>query len=87
MSVESAIRAVFVDRDGTIIEDLHYPREPERVKLIDGAIEGLRQLQDRGFNLFVVSNQSGVGRGIISMEQFRSVHSRVEGRLRPSARG
>jgi len=68
---------VFLDRDGTLIEDLHYPRDPEKVKLLPGAIESLLELQKKGYLLFVVSNQSGVGRGLISQKQFESVHQRV----------
>jgi len=70
-------RAVFLDRDGTIIEDTHYPNDPNKVVLIPGAIEGLRLMQTKGYLLFVVSNQSGVGRGIIKDSEFKAVHERV----------
>ena len=69
--------AVFLDRDGTIIEDTHYPRDPAEVRLLDGAIAGLKALQEKGYLLFIISNQSGLGRGIISDEQFEKVHERV----------
>lgn len=68
--------AIFLDRDGTLIEDTHYPRDPSKVRLIPGAIEALRKLQGLGFMLFVVSNQSGVGRGLIKDSEFRKVHER-----------
>lgn len=68
--------AIFLDRDGTIIEDLHYPREAEKVRLIPKAVEGMRRLQEKGYLLFVVSNQSGVGRGIIQDHEFKAVHDR-----------
>ncbi len=71
------VRAAFIDRDGTIIEETHYIRDPEKVKLLPGAAEGLRELVRLGFRILVISNQSGVGRGIISSEQFRQVHERV----------
>jgi D-glycero-D-manno-heptose 1,7-bisphosphate phosphatase len=67
-------RAVFLDRDGTLIEDLGYPREPERVRLLAGAAEGLRALRTAGWRLVVVSNQSGIGRGIITDHEARAVH-------------
>lgn len=69
-------RAVFLDRDGTLIEDLEYPREPQRVRLLDGVGAGLRTLRDAGFALVVISNQSGVGRGIIDPAEAKAVHER-----------
>lgn len=68
--------AVFLDRDGTLIEDLHYPREADRVRLLPGAADALLSLQQAAFHLVVVGNQSGLGQGIISDEQFRAVHYR-----------
>jgi HAD superfamily hydrolase (TIGR01662 family) len=56
-------RAVFFDRDGTIIYDLGYPRELEKIQLLPGVGEALFELKQRGFCLVLVSNQSGVGRG------------------------
>jgi D-glycero-D-manno-heptose 1,7-bisphosphate phosphatase len=73
----SGRKAIFLDRDGTIIEDRHYPRDPAEVTLTPGALEGLRAMSEKGYLLFIVSNQSGVGRGIISDVQFRAVHERV----------
>jgi len=70
-------RAIILDRDGTIIEDTHYPKDPGLVMLLPGAIAGLRRMMELGYRLFVVSNQSGVGRGIISSEEFWSVHKKV----------
>ncbi len=69
--------AVFLDRDGTIIEDLHYPREAHRVSLLPKAVEGLKLMVEKGYWLFVISNQSGVGRGIISKEEFEAVHAKT----------
>jgi D-glycero-D-manno-heptose 1,7-bisphosphate phosphatase len=57
-------RAVFFDRDGTIIYDLGYPRELEKIQLLPGVGEALFELKQRGFCLVLVSNQSGIGRGI-----------------------
>jgi histidinol-phosphate phosphatase family protein len=69
--------AIFLDRDGTIIEDTDYIRETEKVSLISGAVNGLQRLREKGYLLFVVSNQSGVGRGKIRDEEFLAVHQRV----------
>jgi len=68
--------AIFLDRDGTIIEDTHYPKEPSQVKFLNGAVTALKKLQQKGFLLFVISNQSGVGRGIIKDDEFKKVHQR-----------
>lgn len=56
-------RAVFLDKDGTLIEDVPYNVDPDRIRLCDGAIEGLRSLHAAGYKLIVISNQSGVARG------------------------
>jgi histidinol-phosphate phosphatase family protein len=76
------ISTVFLDRDGTIIEDTGYPRDPKLVTLIPGAIEGMRVMRKKDYALFMVSNQSGVARGIIGKEQFEQVHHRVMELLR-----
>lgn len=69
--------AVFLDRDGTIIEDVHYIRDPDRVTLVPFAAEGLRLMGEKGYRLFVVSNQSGISRHLISDDEFWNVHGRV----------
>jgi histidinol-phosphate phosphatase family protein len=70
-------RALFLDRDGTLIVDTGYPRDPAIVTLLPGVGEGLREAHALGYELIVVSNQSGVARGIISLEQLRAVEARV----------
>ena len=69
-------RALFIDRDGTLIADVGYPRDPAQVEPLHGAIGALRALQDR-FALVIVSNQSGIGRGLVSEAEARAVHDRV----------
>ena len=73
--------AVFLDRDGTLIDDVGYPRDPARVRLVDGAAEALARLRQAGFRLVVVSNQSGIGRGLITEDEARSVHERFVSEL------
>jgi D-glycero-D-manno-heptose 1,7-bisphosphate phosphatase len=68
---------VFLDRDGTLIVDVGYPGHPAQVRLLDGVVEALRSLQGEGYLLVVISNQSGVGRGLITSEQAENVHRRV----------
>jgi D-glycero-D-manno-heptose 1,7-bisphosphate phosphatase len=68
--------AAFLDRDGTLIEDVGFPRHPELVRLVDGAAAALRRLVAANLSLVVVSNQSGIGRGLITGDEARSVHER-----------
>ncbi len=70
-------RAVFFDRDGTLIQEKEYLRRPEDVVVFPGAANALRRLQDAGFSLFIVSNQSGVGRGYFTLEAVRKVNARM----------
>jgi D-glycero-D-manno-heptose 1,7-bisphosphate phosphatase len=69
-------RALFIDRDDTLIVDVGYPRDPALVAPLPGAIDALRALQ-AGFALVIVSNQSGIGRGLITPAEARAVHDRV----------
>jgi histidinol-phosphate phosphatase family protein len=70
-------RAVFLDRDGTLIEEREYLSRPEQVAPLPGAGPALRSLQNAGFKLFVVSNQSGVGRGYFTMADAARVQARL----------
>jgi D-glycero-D-manno-heptose 1,7-bisphosphate phosphatase len=74
-------RAVFLDRDGTLIEDRDYLKRPEEVRFYFGAIAALRRLQDAGFLLFLVTNQSGVGRGYFTIAEAEAVHRHLEAEL------
>jgi histidinol-phosphate phosphatase family protein len=69
-------RALFLDRDGTVIEDRGYMRDPDLVQLLPGAAEALREFGSEGWALVVVSNQSGVGRGLITPAEMDAVQSR-----------
>ena len=69
--------AVFVDRDGTIMEDCDYCSDPKDVRIFPGVPEALRRLKARGFKLIVITNQSGIGRGLMTVEQYRSVEAEV----------
>ena len=70
-------RAVFLDRDGTLIEEKEYLRDPDQVAIFPGAKEALKRLQDAGFKLFIVSNQSGVGRGYFTLADVNRVNERL----------
>ncbi len=70
--------AVLFDRDGTLVRDVPYNGDPESVALVDGAREALARLRAAGVPSGVVSNQSGIARGLISEAQVRAVNARVE---------
>src|SRR5215469_2493078 len=69
--------AVFIDRDDTIMEDCVYCSDPKKVKIFPGVPEALRRLKSNGFKLIIVTNQSGIGRGLITVEQYRAVEAEL----------
>jgi len=71
-------KAVFLDRDDTIIKDSGYINDPEDVNLLPGAARGLLQLRSMGYKLVLVSNQSGVARGIVTEKALGDIHERLE---------
>lgn len=76
--------AVFFDRDGTLIHEAHYCARPSQVRVIDGAAEALLKLAEAGFALVIVTNQSGIGRGYFTHEDYRRVHDEVLRQLKPA---
>lgn len=70
--------AAFLDRDGVIIEDKGYVGRVEDVRLLPGAAEGLRLLAAAGYLLAIVTNQSGIGRGYYTLEDFRAVSDQLD---------
>jgi D-glycero-D-manno-heptose 1,7-bisphosphate phosphatase len=76
--VSSALTpAVFIDRDGTIMEDCVYCSDPKNVKIFPGVPEALRRLKSNGFKLIIITNQSGIGRGLFTVEQYRAVEAEL----------
>jgi D-glycero-D-manno-heptose 1,7-bisphosphate phosphatase len=73
----SRARAVFFDRDGTLMEEVHYCGDPARVRVFPGVPEALRKLKKAGFRTFVISNQSGIGRGLITEAQYHAVEEEL----------
>lgn len=69
--------AVFFDRDGTIMRDANYCSDPQNVHVFPFVAESLRKLKERGFKLIMVTNQSGIGRGYFTREQYDGVHAEV----------
>jgi D-glycero-D-manno-heptose 1,7-bisphosphate phosphatase len=70
-------RAVFFDRDGTLIVEKNYLHKPEDVEIFSGASDALKKLADAGFKLFIVTNQSGIGRGYFTLADAESVNDHL----------
>jgi D-glycero-D-manno-heptose 1,7-bisphosphate phosphatase len=81
MRYSSMIANILLDRDGTIIYDRHYLADPEGVCLLPGAVKGLQTLSQAGCRLFLVTNQSGVGRGFFSIQNFYRVQAALYAQL------
>jgi D-glycero-D-manno-heptose 1,7-bisphosphate phosphatase len=72
---------LFLDRDGTLIENIDYLADPDRVHVYPGATTMLRAFRDAGFALAMVTNQSGIGRGLLTWDQYDAVAARVRDTL------
>ena len=70
-------RALFLDRDGTVIEHVHYLKDPDEVRLVDCCAETLRRARDAGYALVVISNQSIIGRGTGTVAQVDACNARM----------
>ena len=70
--------AVFLDRDGTIIEDVGFLRDPAEVRLLAGADKAIRRLNEHGIPAVVVTNQSGIARGFLTVDDYQSAERRVD---------
>jgi histidinol-phosphate phosphatase family protein len=81
-SAAAAGAVVLLDRDGTIIVDRDYLDDPSGLEFIAGAADGLRSLCVQGYRLVVITNQSGVGRGLFSLEQLEKIHRRLREMVR-----
>jgi len=71
-------QVVILDRDGTIVVDRNYLDDPAGLEFEPGAAEGLRRLYERGHRLVIITNQSGVGRGLFSLARLAEIHARLE---------
>jgi D-glycero-D-manno-heptose 1,7-bisphosphate phosphatase len=75
-------RAIFFDRDGTLILEKNYLHRAEDVTFFPGALEGLKRLSEGGFQLIMVTNQSGVGRGYFTLTDVEKVHAFIADQMR-----
>lgn len=76
-SCKSLPSVAFLDRDGTIIEDRNYISKPDDVVLLPQAAEAIAHLNEMNIPVVVITNQSGIGRGYFSIEQYNAVHNRM----------
>ncbi len=74
----STARAVFLDRDGTLVEDTGYLRDAKAMRLIPGAAEAVAQLNQAGWLPIVVTNQSGIARGLLTVSEYLATERRLE---------
>jgi D-glycero-D-manno-heptose 1,7-bisphosphate phosphatase len=77
-------RAVFLDRDGTLMREVNYCCDPKQVEIFPGVPEALLRLSAAGFKLIVISNQSGIGRGYFTEEQYRAVEAALARAILPA---
>jgi D-glycero-D-manno-heptose 1,7-bisphosphate phosphatase len=70
-----AVPAIFLDRDGTLMEEVNYCNDPSQVKVYPGAAEALAKVRAAGFRTIIITNQAGIARGKITGEQFRAVQT------------
>ncbi len=70
-------RAVFIDRDGTLVVDKDYPDDPAELEFFDGIPEALKKIEEAGFELVIVTNQSGVARGYFDESTVKKMHAHL----------
>lgn len=73
---------VILDRDGTLVVDRHYLADPAGLEFLPGAAQGLRALHEQGHRLVVITNQSGIGRGLLTLAQLEAIHERFRHMMR-----
>jgi D-glycero-D-manno-heptose 1,7-bisphosphate phosphatase len=78
---------VFLDRDGTIMEDVDYCSDPKQVHVFEGVPAALRDLKAKGYQLIIITNQSGIGRGFFTLDQYRAVEVEVLRQVGPDLIG
>ena len=81
ISTSAKSRAVFIDRDGTIMHDADYCSDPKQVQIFEGTGAALSRLKKAGYKIIVITNQSGIGRGFFTEKQYRAVEAEVSRQL------
>lgn len=77
MTSENRSKAIFLDRDGVLNVDLGYTYKPADLRLVNGAVEGLKELIGLGYKLVVITNQSGIARGLFDLPQVQAFHTEL----------
>jgi D-glycero-D-manno-heptose 1,7-bisphosphate phosphatase len=80
---EELFPAVFLDRDGTLMRDAEHCAAPKDVEVFFGVSESLKKLKERGYKIIIITNQSGIGRGYFSEEDYRAVEKEVIRQIGP----
>lgn len=75
-------KAIFLDRDGTLNPDPGYINSPEQFEFHTGVPEGLKTLKEAGFHLVLITNQSGIGRGLVQVENLAAIHEKMQNLLK-----
>lgn len=78
MSISQKRKVLFLDRDGTLIIDCHYLNDPKQIQWLPGAVEFLAKAQSKGYLCFLLTNQSGISRGLVSLDQLAAIHREME---------
>lgn len=78
LSASMLPKSVFLDKDGTLVENVPYNVDPELIRLSDGALEGLSKLHEAGFRLIIVSNQAGVAHGKFKEDELQKVEAHLQ---------
>src|SRR5437879_13414604 len=81
ISTSANSRAVFIDRDGTIMHDADYCADPKQVQIFEGTGAAVSRLKKAGYKIIVITNQSGIGRGFFTEKQYRAVEAEVSRQL------
>src|SRR5215204_4676690 len=81
METNTVKRAAFVDRDGTLIEEVNFLSKVEDLRLFPFTFESVKLLKDAGFLVIVVTNQSGIGRGIYDEAAMNAIHDEIQSQL------
>ncbi len=76
-NIKNMQKAVFLDKDGTLIEDVSYNTDTTKIKLLPGVAEGLRLLQNNGYKLIITTNQSGIARELFTFSQFEKAREKL----------
>ena len=71
-------KAVFLDRDGTIIEDVGYLNTPDAIKFLPGSLEAIKQLKEAGYKVVVITNQAGVARGLVTEDMLQTIDKTLQ---------